>query len=116
MIYIHDYVYHAASVVKESSPASLHRLIAADDGLGAEAPIIAQRIRPPDLGTLRAVLVPGARIEPAERFVLHLIHLAEELDPDLVGVAVIDRDVVTDDMAARAPDQANVVLGEPLAG
>src|SRR5207237_5519217 len=65
---------------------------------------------------LRAVLMPRARIEIAERFVFHLIHLAKELDPDLVDVAVIDRNVMADDVASGAPDQKNAVLGEPLAG
>ena len=60
--------------------------------------------------------MPRTRIEVAERFVLHQIHFAEEFDPDLVGVAMIDRDVVADDVAPRTPDQMDVVLGEPFAG
>src|SRR5262249_12712317 len=85
-------------------PDLLHGLIAADDPLRPEPPIIAQGIGSPHLRPLRPVLVPGARVEIAERLVLHLVHLAEELDPHLVGVAVIDRDVVADDVAAGAPD------------
>src|SRR5215831_3272232 len=81
---------------------SLDGLIAADDALRAEAPVVAQRVRAPHLGPLRAILMPGARIEIAERLVLHQVHLAEELDSHLVGVAVIDRDVVADDVPAGA--------------
>src|SRR5207247_11238930 len=63
-----------------------------------------------------AILVPGTRIEIAEPFVLHKIHFTEELDPHLVGIAVIDGDVVADDMAAGTPHQMNVVLSKPIAG
>src|SRR5262245_29965407 len=95
---------------------SLHRVVAADRAFRAETPVIAQRFRPPHLGALRPILVPGPRIEIAERLVLHLIHLAEELDAHLVGVAMIDRNIVADDVPAGPPDQANVVLGEHFAG
>ena len=44
------------------------------------------------------------------------LHFTEELDPHLVGIAVIDGDVVADDMAAGTPHQMNVVLSKPLAG
>src|SRR5262249_4924959 len=94
----------------------LHRLIAADDPFRAKPPVVAQRIRPPHLRPLRPILVPGARVEIAERLVLHEVHLAEELDPNLIGVAVIDRDVVADDVAAGPPDPMTVVRGEPFAG
>src|SRR5579864_1834840 len=94
----------------------LDGLIAADDALRAIAPIIAQRVRPPYFRPLRPVLVPRPRIEIAERLVLHLVHLAEELDAHLIGVAVIDRDIVADDVAARPPDQMDVVTGERLGG
>src|SRR5262249_20524723 len=91
-------------------------LVAADDPFGAKPPVIAQRIRPPHLRPLRPVLVPGTRVEIAERLVLHEVHLAEELDPNLIRVAVIDRDVVADDVAAGPPNQMDVVRGEPFAG
>src|SRR5262245_58978945 len=94
----------------------LHRLIAADDPFRPKPPVVAQRIRPPHLRPLRPILVPGARVEIAERLVLHEVHLAEELDPNLIRVAVIDRDVVADDVAAGSPHQMNVVLGKPFAG
>src|SRR5262249_48562305 len=83
---------------------SLHRVVAADRTFRAETPVIAQRFRPPHLGALRPILVPGPRIEIAERLVLHLIHLAEELDAHLVGVAMIDRNIVADDVPAGPPD------------
>src|SRR3984957_16570669 len=89
----------------------LYCLIAADDALGAKTPIVTQRVRAPHFRPLRPILVPRPRVEIAQRLVFHLIHLAEELDAHLVGVAVIDRDIVADDVAARAPDQMNVVAG-----
>src|SRR5262245_64755689 len=95
---------------------SLHRLVTADHRLRSEAPVVAQRVLLPDLRALRPILMPGTRVEIAQRLVLHLIHLGEELDPHLVGVAVIDRDVVADDMAAGTPHQSDTVLGQPLAG
>src|SRR6202035_3384930 len=91
-------------------------LIAADDALGAITPIVAQRVRAPHFRPLRPILVPWPRIEIAERLVLHLVHLAEELDAHLVGVAMIDRDIVADDVAARAPDQMDVVAGQRFGG
>src|SRR5262249_22537653 len=94
----------------------LHRLIAAGDPFRPKPPVVAQRIRPPHLLPLRPILVPGARVEIGERLVLHEVHLAEELDPNLIRVAVIDGDVVADDEAAGPPNQMNVVLGEPFAG
>src|SRR5262245_37310931 len=94
----------------------LHRLVAADDPFRSKPPVIAQRIRPPHLRPLRPILVPGPRVEIAERLVLHEVHLAEELDPNLIRVALIDRDVVADDVAAGSPNQMNVVLGKPFAG
>lgn len=33
--------------------------------------------------------MPGARLEVAELLVLHQIHLGEELDADIVGIAVM---------------------------
>ena len=46
----------------------------------------------------------------------HLVHLAIELDPHIVGIAMIGRDVVADDVTARPPHQSNVVLGQEVAG
>src|SRR6202045_2563587 len=99
---------HAASSRRR---VLLYGLIAADDALGAKTPIVAQRVRPPHFRPLRPVLVPRPRIEIAERLVLHLVHLAEELDAHLVGIAVVDRDIVADDVAARTPDQMDVLAG-----
>src|SRR5215471_16458800 len=96
--------------------ASIHRLVAADDRIGSKTPVVSQRVGSPDLRPLRPVLMPWARVEIAERLVFHLVHLGEELDPDLVGVAVIDRDVVADDVAPGAPHQVDVVPGEPFGG
>src|SRR5262249_42063890 len=75
-------------------------LVALDDPLGAEAPVVAQRLGAMQLGIEREFLMPGTRVEVAELLVLHLIHLAEDLDPHQVGIAVIGRDVVADDVAA----------------
>src|ERR1700693_5945974 len=99
-----------------SKGSLFYRLVAADDALGAKTPIVAQRVRAPHFRPLRPVLVPRPRIEIAQRLVLHLVHLAEELDAHLVGVAVIDRDIVADDVATRTPDQMDVVTGECLRG
>src|SRR5579862_8981953 len=56
--------------------------------------------------------MPRPRVEIAERLVAHLVHLAKELDADLVGVAVIDRDIMADNMSARTPHQMDIVLGQ----
>src|SRR5262249_56602197 len=89
------------------------RLIAANNGLRSESPVVSQRVGWPDFRSLRPVLVPRARIEVAERLVLHLIHFGEEFHAHLVGIAMIDRDVVPDDVPARPPHQRDVVPGEP---
>src|ERR1700693_2281481 len=95
-----------------SKGSLFYRLVAADDALGAKTPIVAQRVRAPHFRPLRPILVPRPRVEIAQRLVFHLIHLAEKLDAHLVGIAVIDRDIVADDVAARTPDQMEVVAGE----
>src|SRR5690349_8587847 len=48
----------------------------------------------PDLWPLRRVVMPGAGVEIAQFLVLHLVELDVELDVLVVGVAVVDRDVV----------------------
>src|SRR5262249_49618062 len=84
--------------------------------MGCKTPVVAQGVLRPGLRQLRPVLVPRAWIEPAERLVLHLVHLAKQLDPHVVGVAVVGRNVVADDVARRPPHQVDVVLGEEVAG
>src|ERR1700691_5279716 len=95
---------------------SFDGLIAANDALGAIAPIVAQRFRSPHFRPLRPILVPRSRIEVTQTFILHLIHLAEKFDANLVGVAMIDRDVMADDVPAWAPDQMDLVLSHRLRG
>src|SRR6516165_5323147 len=68
-------------------------------------PIIRRRVVAPDLRPLRAVLVPRPGLEIAELLVEHQIDVGEELDRDAVGILVIDRDVVPDEVADRAPEQ-----------
>jgi len=58
----------------------------------------------------RHLLVPGPGLPVAELLILHESHLAVDLDPDAVAVAMIGRDVVADDMAERPPDQLDAVL------
>src|SRR5215470_12680974 len=82
----------------------------------AKSPVIPQRLLRPHLWPLRAVLVPWPRIEISERFVLHLIHFAEQFDADIVACAMIGCHVVADDMATGSPDKTQVVLGEEVAG
>src|SRR6476469_7620879 len=65
---------------------------------------------------LRPVLVPGPRLEIAELLVMHLVEIGEELDRDAVGILVIDRDVVPDQVADRPPEQLDVLAGEEVAG
>ena len=60
--------------------------------------------------------MPRARVEIAERLVLDLVHLGEDLDPHQILVAVVGRDVVADDVAARTPHQVNLVAREEIAG
>src|ERR1700758_1854038 len=57
-------------------------------------PPVRRRVVAPDLGALRPVLMPGPRLEKAELFVVHLIHLAEEFYHDAVRAPVIDRNIV----------------------
>src|SRR5215472_9489562 len=78
-------------------------------------PPIGRSVVAPDLGPLRPVLVPRPRLEKAQLLVVHLIHLAEESDYDPVGVSVIDRNVVPDDMAERSPGQRDLVLRQKIA-
>ena len=58
------------------------------------APEIGRNLAVPGLWSLGCVVVPRARIEIAEFLVLHLIELDVELDELIVGIAVIDRNVV----------------------
>src|SRR5215467_3722966 len=78
------------------SPAKLRRaehLGAVKILLGRGAPD-AGLARGPALGTLRRIVMPGARLEIAELLVLHLVELAEELDHLVVLVAMVGGDVV----------------------
>src|SRR5204863_4532124 len=91
-------------------------------GMGAvrtmrhRSPPIRRRIVAPNLWPLRPVLMPRSWLEKAELFVVHLIHFAEELDHDAIGVPVIDRDIVPDDVAERSPGELDIVLGQEIAG
>ena len=48
----------------------------------------------PSLWSLRCIVMPRAGIEIAEFLILHLIKFNVELDKLIVGITVIDRDVV----------------------
>jgi hypothetical protein len=65
---------------------------------------------------LRPVLVPWPRLEIAELLVVHDVEIGEELDRDAVGILVVDRDVVADQVADRTPEQLDVLLAEKIAG
>src|SRR4029077_13634742 len=71
--------------------------------------------RRPQLGPLRRVVVPGARLEIAELLVGPLVELAEELDDLFVLVAMIGGDVVTGPMPQRSPDDRHLFLSHQLA-
>ena len=57
----------------------------------------------PDLGHLRSVAMPRARIEAAQRLVEHLVELGEHLDDLVVRVAVIGKDVVAGPVPGPVP-------------
>src|SRR5690242_5442237 len=69
----------------------------------------------PHLRALRLVLVPGAWIEDADLLIQDLIKLGEELDHLLIGIAMINRHVVSRAVAQRAPDDRDTVLREDIA-
>ena len=60
--------------------------------------------------------MPRPRLEIAELLIEHQVDVGEELDRDAVGVLVIDRDVVPDEVAERAPEQLDVLAREEVAG
>src|SRR6185295_14406119 len=89
---------------------SLHHFIARHD-----APKIrGRRILLPDLGALRTVAMPRPRLEIAERFV-HLVELGKGLSDQAVRRAMIGEQIVTDAVAARAPQQLVAVEAEIVA-
>src|SRR5262249_39421093 len=78
------------------------------------SPPIGGRIVAPYLRPLRPVLVPRPRLEKAELFVVHLIHLAEEFDHHAIGIAVIDCNIVAYYMPQRSPGERDLVLGQKI--
>ncbi len=60
-------------------------------------------------------MVPRTRVEIAEVLVFHLVHFREDLDAHQIRIAVIDRNVVADDVATRAPHQLHLVVREVVA-
>ncbi len=69
----------------------------------------------PNFRSLWEVLVPGTRFKVAQVFVEHHIQLGEQFDDLLVGVVVIGEDVVTGSVAARTPEQRNLMPGKVIA-
>src|SRR5262249_32492430 len=69
----------------------------------------------PYLRPLRLILMPGARIEDADLLIQNLIKLGKELDHLLIGIAMVDRHVVSRSMAQRAPDDRDAVLRKHIA-
>src|SRR5262252_3950807 len=78
--------------------------------------IVRRRVVAPHLRPLRAVLMPRPRLEIAELLVEHQVDVGEELDGDAVGILVIDRDVVPDEVPDRPPEQLEVLAREEVAG
>ena len=58
---------------------------------------------------LRTVAMPRLRIEIAEFLVEHLVELGEQLDDLVIRIAVISVDVVARPVAARPPDDIDVL-------
>src|ERR1700704_4406527 len=82
----------------------------------SRTPIVRGGVVAPDLRPLRPVLMPWPRLEIAELLVVHLVEIGEELDRDAVGILMIDRDVVPDQVTDRAPEQLDVLASEKIAG
>src|SRR6476619_4176915 len=83
---------------------------------GRRAPAGDRAVFPaPYLWSLRTVRMPGARGEKAELLVQHLVELGKELDHVLVGIAVVDRDIVSGAVAQRSPDDRDAVMREHIA-
>src|SRR4051812_13065323 len=83
---------------------------------GRRAPAGDRAVFPaPYLWSLRTVRMPGTRIEKAEFLVQHLVELGKELDHVLVGIAVVDRDIVSGAVAQRSPDDRDAVMREHIA-
>src|SRR3981081_349670 len=80
------------------------------------SPIVRGGVVAPDLRPLRPVLMPRPRLEITELLVMHLVEIGEELDRDAVGILMIDRDVVPDQVTDRAPEQLDVLASEKIAG
>src|SRR5207244_9055356 len=70
----------------------------------------------PDFWPLRRVVMPGAGLEIAQLLVFHLVELDVELDVLIVGVAVVDRDVVAGPVAHRPPVDRHLAQRQELAG
>ena len=70
----------------------------------------------PDLRSLGAVFMPGTRLKVAQIFIEHHIQLGEQFNDLLVGVVMIGKDVVTGSVAARTPEQGNVMPAKVIAG
>jgi hypothetical protein len=47
--------------------------------------------------------MPGLRVEIAERFVLHLVELGEQLGDQAVGTAVVGEEIVADAVTSWTP-------------
>ena len=69
----------------------------------------------PYLWPLWEVFVPGTRFKVAQVFIEHNIQLGEQFDDLLVGIVMIGKDVVTGSVAARPPEQRNVMPGKVIA-
>src|SRR5216683_1880263 len=69
----------------------------------------------PGFRALRIVAVPGARIKIAERFILHLIELGEQLGDQSVRASMISEKVMADAVTARPPQDPEAVPAQEIA-
>ena len=69
----------------------------------------------PYFRSLWEVFVPGTRFKVAQVFVEHDIQLGEQFDDLLIGIVVIGKDVVTNSVTTRPPEQGDAMPGEVIA-
>src|SRR5580700_10200263 len=61
------------------------------------------------------IAMPRPRLEITDVFVEHLVELGEHLNDLIIGIAVIGIDIMPGAVAARAPDDRNVLAAEKIA-
>jgi hypothetical protein len=131
-LYIYGYLYRVQSSRRLEREAGrnvevmwlLRRLMPDHSGYGSAhvvrrrqwTPKIGRNFAVPVLWPLRGVVMPRPGIEIAEFFVLHLVELDVELHVLVVGVSMVDRDVVPRPMTHRPPIDRHLAERKQLAG